>query len=146
MTKDGQDRGSDIGAGADAPPRATVLVVDDHPENLRVLELILEPLDVDVITAGSGEEALRILLEHDVAVIVLDVRMPVMDGFETAQYVKQRERTRHVPIIFLTAMGNDREQALSGYEAGAVDFIEKPVEPLVLCAKVSTFVPPCCGC
>jgi PAS domain S-box-containing protein len=120
-------------------PRATVLVVDDHPENLRVLELILDPLDVDVITAGSGEEALRILLERDVAVIVLDVRMPVMDGYETAQYVKQRERTRHVPIIFLTAMGNDREQALSGYEAGAVDYIEKPVEPVVLCAKVATF-------
>jgi PAS domain S-box-containing protein len=125
-------------AEADAP-RATVLVVDDHPENLRVLELILEPLDVDVITAGSGEEALRILLEQDVAVIVLDVRMPVMDGYETAQYVKQRERTRHVPIIFLTAMGNDREQALSGYQAGAVDYIEKPVEPVVLCAKVATF-------
>jgi PAS domain S-box-containing protein len=122
-----------------APPRPTVLVVDDHPENLRVLELILEPLEVEVITAGSGEEALRVLLEHDVAVIVLDVRMPGMDGFETAGYVKQRERTRNVPIIFLTAMGNDRDQALSGYQAGAVDFIEKPVEPLVLCAKVATF-------
>ncbi|MCW2956848.1 MAG: hypothetical protein JWO69_1717 [Thermoleophilia bacterium] len=127
-----------------APPlasahRSKVLVVDDQPENLRVLQLILEPLEVDVITASSGEEALRVLLEHDVAVIVLDVRMPLMDGFETAQYVKRRERTRHVPIIFLTAMGNDREQALSGYEAGAVDFIEKPVEPLVLCAKVAAF-------
>ena len=119
--------------------RSKVLVVDDQPENLRVLQLILEPLTVDVITASSGDEALRVLLEHDVAVIVLDVRMPTMDGFETAQYVKARERTRHVPIIFLTAMGNDREQALSGYEAGAVDFIEKPVEPLVLCAKVAAF-------
>lgn len=121
------------------PHRSKVLVVDDQPENLRVLQLILEPLPVDVIMASSGEEALRVLLEHDVAVIVLDVRMPIMDGFETAQYVKRRERTKHVPIIFLTAMGNDREQALSGYEAGAVDFIEKPVEPLVLCAKVAAF-------
>ncbi|MCW2971863.1 MAG: two-component regulator, partial [Thermoleophilia bacterium] len=119
--------------------KSKVLVVDDQPENLRVLQLILEPLDVEVIQAGSGEEALRTLLEHEVAVIVLDVRMPVMDGFETAQYVKRRERTKHVPIIFLTALGNDREQALSGYEAGAVDFIEKPVEPLVLCAKVAAF-------
>ncbi|MCW2961426.1 MAG: hypothetical protein JWM90_1813 [Thermoleophilia bacterium] len=121
------------------PHRSKVLVVDDQPENLRVLQLILEPLPVEVIVASSGEEALRVLLEHDVAVIVLDVRMPIMDGFETAQYVKRRERTKHVPIIFLTAMGNDREQALSGYEAGAVDFIEKPVEPLVLCAKVAAF-------
>ncbi|MCW2950408.1 MAG: hypothetical protein JWN41_1421 [Thermoleophilia bacterium] len=119
--------------------RSKVLVVDDQVDNLRVLQLILEPLPVEVVTASSGEEALRVLLEHDIAVIVLDVRMPVMDGFETAQYVKRRERTRHVPIIFLTAMGNDREQALSGYEAGAVDFIEKPVEPLVLCAKVAAF-------
>ncbi|MBC7460097.1 MAG: response regulator [Thermoleophilia bacterium] len=119
--------------------KSKVLVVDDQPENLRVLQLILEPLDVEVIMASSGEEALRTLLAHEVAVIVLDVRMPIMDGFETAQYVKRRERTKHVPIIFLTALGNDREQALSGYEAGAVDFIEKPVEPLVLCAKVAAF-------
>ncbi|MCW2927389.1 MAG: hypothetical protein JWM86_1357, partial [Thermoleophilia bacterium] len=116
-----------------------VLVVDDHPANVRVIELILEELDVRVIPAHSGDEALRILLEQDVAVIVLDVRMPGMDGFETAAFVKQRERTRHVPIIFLTAMANDREQALSGYKAGAVDFIEKPVEPLVLRSKVAAF-------
>lgn len=116
-----------------------MLVVDDHPENVRVLEMILEPLDVDVLTAHSGEEALRVLLTVDVAVIVLDVRMPGMDGFETAAFVKQRERTRHVPIIFLTALANDRDQALSGYQAGAVDYIEKPVEPLVLQSKVAAF-------
>ncbi|MCW2922996.1 MAG: two-component regulator, partial [Thermoleophilia bacterium] len=132
-------RATDLHSVAETAARSTVLVVDDQPNNLQVVELILEPLDVNVITAGSGEEALRILLEHDIAVIVLDVRMPGMDGFETAAYVKRRERTRHVPIIFLTAVGNDREQALSGYQAGAVDFIEKPIEPLVLCAKVATF-------
>ncbi len=126
-------------AHAGAPSRPAVLVVDDHPENVRVLEMILEPLDVDVITAHSGEEALRVLLSVDVAVIVLDVRMPGMDGFETAAFVKKRERTRHVPIIFLTALANDRDQALSGYEAGAVDYIEKPVEPLVLQSKVAAF-------
>ncbi len=123
----------------DATARPAVLVVDDHPENVRVLEMILEPLDVDVRTAHSGEEALRVLLTIDVAVIVLDVRMPGMDGFETAAFVKKRERTRHVPIIFLTALANDRDQALSGYEAGAVDYIEKPVEPLVLQSKVAAF-------
>ena len=123
----------------DPSSRPAVLVVDDHHENVRVLEMILEPLDVSVLTANSGEEALRVLLTEDVAVIVLDVRMPGMSGFETAAFVKQRERTRHVPIIFLTALANDRDQALSGYQAGAVDYIEKPVEPLVLQSKVAAF-------
>ncbi|MEO6867553.1 MAG: response regulator, partial [Gaiellales bacterium] len=124
---------------AEADPRPTVLVVDDEPANVQSIEAILEPLDVQLLTASSGKAALRVLLKQDVAVIVLDVRMPGMDGFETAQLVKQRPRTKHVPIIFLTALANDREQALSGYEAGGIDYMEKPVEPVVLRAKVASF-------
>ncbi len=119
---------------------ANVLLVDDRPENLLALEAILEPLGQTLVCAHSGEDALRQLLRHDVAVILLDVQMPELDGFETAQLIKQRERTRHVPIIFVTAISKDEEQVYRGYSAGAVDYVFKPFNPEVLRSKVSVFI------
>ncbi|WP_203964296.1 response regulator [Actinocatenispora thailandica] len=123
-----------------APRRARVLMVDDRRENLVALEAILQGMPVDPIAVGSGEEALKRLLSEDFAVILLDAQMPGMDGFETAGHIKQRERTRHVPIIFLTAVDRDAHLAFRGYAAGAVDYITKPFDPWVLRAKVSVFV------
>ena len=121
-------------------PRPKVLIVDDRPDNLLVLEAILEPLPCELVRAGSGHEALRRLLHDEVAVILLDVQMPGMDGYETAMAVKGRERTRNVPIIFLTAIDRELDQRLRGYGTGAVDFLAKPLEPEVLLAKVSVFL------
>ena len=117
-----------------------LLLVDDRTENLLALEAVLEPLGHRMIRAGSGEEALRHLLTDDIAVIVLDVQMPGLDGFETAHHIKQRERTRDIPIIFLTAISQDLEHRLRGYGTGAVDYIFKPVEPEILRAKVGVFL------
>ncbi len=117
-----------------------ILAVDDRPENLLALEAILEPLGQKIIRASSGEEALRRLLERDVAVILLDVQMPGMSGFETARLIKARERTRHVPIIFLTAISKDDEYVFEGYSVGAVDYLFKPFQPTVLRSKVAAFV------
>ncbi|MEA2316999.1 MAG: hypothetical protein QOD44_1188 [Solirubrobacteraceae bacterium] len=126
------------GIGA-APDRPSVLLVDDRPENLLALGAVLEPLDVRQVTAGSGEEALRALLAADFAVVLLDVQMPGMDGFETAEYIRGRERSARTPIIFLTAVSTDVSQVLRGYEAGAVDYVLKPFDPLVLRSKVAVF-------
>ena len=123
----------------DARP-AKVLMVDDRPENLLALEAILAGLGHELIRAGSGEEALKRLLVEDVALILLDVQMPGMDGFETAQHIKSRERTRDIPIVFLTAIDGEAHQAFRGYAAGAVDYLSKPFDPWVLRAKVSVFV------
>jgi PAS domain S-box-containing protein len=119
---------------------ANVLLVDDRPENLLALEAILEPLGQTLIYANSGEDALRRLLRYDVAVILLDVQMPELDGFETARLIKQRERTSHVPIIFVTAISKDEEQVFEGYSAGAVDYVFKPFNPDVLRSKVAVFI------
>ena len=119
---------------------AKVLLVDDRPENLLALEAILEPLGETLVYASSGEDALRQLLRHDVAVILLDVQMPDLDGFETAHLIKQRERTRHVPIIFVTAISKEEEQVFRGYSAGAVDYVYKPFNPDVLRSKVAVFI------
>jgi PAS domain S-box-containing protein len=119
---------------------ANVLLVDDRPENLLALEAILEPLEQTLLGANSGEEALRQLLRHDVAVILLDVQMPGLDGFATAELIKQRERTKNVPIIFVTAISKDEEQVFRGYSAGAVDYVFKPFNPDVLRSKVSVFI------
>ena len=123
-----------------AGERARVLLVDDRRENLVALEAILQGLPVDPVTATSGEEALKRLLTDDFALILLDAQMPGMDGFETATHIKQRERTRHVPIIFLTAVDRDAHLAFRGYAAGAVDYIPKPFDPWVLRAKVTVFI------
>jgi CheY-like chemotaxis protein len=120
--------------------RAKVLAVDDRRENLVALQAILEGLPVEVVVVGSGEDALKKLLVDDFAVILLDAHMPGMDGFETAAHIKRRERTRHVPILFLTAVDYDPHLAFRGYQAGAVDYISKPFDPWVLRSKVLVFV------
>jgi CheY-like chemotaxis protein len=120
--------------------RANILLVDDRPENLLALEAILSSLDQTLVRATSGEEALKALLADDFAVILLDVQMPGMDGFETASHIKRRERTRDIPIIFLTAINREPQHAFRGYSAGAVDYLAKPFDPWVLRAKVSVFV------
>ena len=122
------------------PPQVSILMVDDQPENLVALEAVLEPLGHRLVKAGSGREALRRVLTEDFAVILMDVQMPGMDGFETAAHIKRRERSRHIPIVFLTALSKSAEQAFRGYEAGAVDYILKPFDPEVLRSKVAVFV------
>jgi CheY-like chemotaxis protein len=124
---------------AEASP-ARILMVDDRPENLLALDAILHGLGHELVKAGSGEEALKWLLAEDFAVILLDVQMPGMDGFETATHIKQRERTRDIPILFLTAIDGEAHQAFRGYAAGAVDYLPKPFDPWVLRAKVTVFV------
>ena len=119
---------------------AKILMVDDRPENLLALEAILQGLGHELIKATSGEEALKCLLTDDVAVLLLDVQMPGMDGFETAAHVKRREKTRDIPILFLTAIDGEAHQAFRGYAAGAVDYLSKPFDPWVLKAKVGVFV------
>lgn len=120
-------------------PRPRVLIVDDRPGNLLALRAVLEPLDLDLVEADSGEAALRHLLADEFSLIVLDVQMPGLDGFETARLIKGRERTRHVPIIFLTAISGEPGHHLRGYESGAVDYVYKPFDPEILRAKVAVF-------
>ncbi len=120
--------------------RVNVLMVDDQPENLVALEAMLEPLGQNLISARSGRDALRALLTVDAAVVLLDVRMPDMDGFETAELIRSRERTRDTPIIFLTAADRDETLALRGYAVGAVDYLTKPVVPELVRSKVAVFV------
>jgi response regulator RpfG family c-di-GMP phosphodiesterase len=117
-----------------------ILLVDDRPENLLALEAILESLGQRLVRAQSGEAALRRLLEREFAVILLDVQMPGMNGFETAQMIKSRERTKFVPIIFLTAISKDEEYVFKGYSVGAVDYMFKPFQPEILRSKVNVFV------
>lgn len=118
-----------------------ILLVDDLEDNLVALSSLLaaQPVQVDVITARSGTEALEALLAHDVALALIDVHMPGMDGFELAELMRGTERTRHVPIIFVTA-SEETARVFKGYEAGAVDFLFKPVDPRLLRSKVDTFV------
>jgi CheY-like chemotaxis protein len=120
--------------------QAKALLVDDRRDNLLALEAILQGLPVQAVAVESGEAALKQLLTDDFAVILLDAQMPNMDGFETAGHIKRRERTRHVPILFLTAADRDAQLALRGYAVGAVDYLTKPFDPWVLRAKVSVFV------
>src|SRR5436190_3640227 len=120
--------------------RASVLLVDDEPDNLVALTAVLEPLDRELVQASSGEQALKLLLQREFAVILLDVRMPGLDGFETASLIKQRQRTRLIPIIFVTAVSKDTEHVFRGYSEGAVDYLLKPYDPAVLRSKVSVFV------
>jgi PAS domain S-box-containing protein len=126
--------------GAAPEARGRILMVDDRPENLMALEAILEPLGHELVRAASGEEALRQVLLQDFAVILLDVQMPGMNGFETAQLIKSRERSRLTPIIFLTAISKDEAFVYTGYSVGAVDYMSKPFNPDVLRSKVAVFV------
>jgi CheY-like chemotaxis protein len=126
--------------GATAGSGAKVLLVDDRRDNLTALAAMLQGIPVEPVAVTSGEDALKKLLVDDFALILLDAQMPDMDGFETAGHIKRRERTRHVPIIFLTAADRDQQMALRGYAVGAVDYLSKPFDPWVLRAKVSVFV------
>jgi CheY-like chemotaxis protein len=121
-------------------PKARILLVDDRAENLIALEAILSSLNQTLVPVRSGEAALKALLQDEFAVILLDVVMPGMDGFETATHIKRRARTHDIPIIFLTAAGVEPDHAFRGYAAGAVDYIAKPFDPWVLRAKVAVFV------
>ena len=122
------------------PGTAKILLVDDRAANLVALEAILGSLNQSLVRAGSGEDALRALLHDDFALILLDAQMPGMDGFETATRIKARERTKDVPIIFLTANDFDTHLAYRGYATGAADFLAKPFDPWLLRAKVQVFV------
>jgi PAS domain S-box-containing protein len=127
-------------APAPAEERVNILLVDDRAENLLALEAILEPLGERLVRAHSGDEALKCLLTDEFAAILLDVQMPGLNGFETAELIKSRERTRFVPIIFLTAISKDEEYVFRGYSVGAVDYMSKPFQPDVLRSKVAVFV------
>lgn len=120
--------------------KVNILLVDDQPANLVALEAMLEDLGQNLVRAESGREALKRLLSDDFAVILLDVKMPEMDGFETAELIRQRDRSRHTPILFLTAADTTQTQAVRGYAVGAVDYLIKPVVPEFVRSKVAVFV------
>lgn len=120
--------------------KVDILLVDDRPEGLVTIEAVLKDPTFNLVKASSGAEALGHILTHDFALILMDVQMPGMDGFETARLIKQRERSKHVPIIFVTAISKADEFVNSGYEAGAVDYLFKPFDPAILQSKVSVFV------
>lgn len=116
-----------------------VLLVDDRPENLTALAGLLEDMGLDIFTATSGNEALRLSLRHEFAIVLMDVRMPDMDGYETAELMRANPKTRSLPIIFVTAAMQDTEHQFKGYEAGAFDYLLKPIEPPILRSKVRVF-------
>ena len=116
-----------------------VLFVDDHPPNLIALEGVLEPLDLVTVRASSGDEALAHVLRKEFALILMDVQMPGLDGFETATLLKGLARSRNIPIIFITAISQEPHHALRGYSAGAVDYLFKPFDPWALRTKVGVF-------
>jgi signal transduction histidine kinase len=124
----------------DMPSTARILLVDDIPANLVALQAILEPLGQELVLARSGDEALQELLQGDFACILMDVQMPGLDGLETAALIRARERTRHIPILFITALSREAAYVTRGYEQGAVDYLLKPVDPDILRSKVKVFV------
>ena len=132
--------GAGPGEANEADDRVNILLVDDQPANLVALEAMLAGLGQNLIRAESGREALKWLLSNDCAVILLDVKMPDMDGFETATLIRERDRSRHTPIIFLTAADKSHTQAVRGYSVGAVDYLVKPVVPEFVRSKVAVFV------
>ncbi|GAA3682442.1 response regulator [Streptomyces iranensis] len=120
--------------------KAGILIVDDMEENLIALEAVLGPLDQQLVRARSGEEALKAMLRQDFAVVLLDVLMPGMDGFETAANIKRLDQTKDVPIILLTGTDADSDYAYRGYAVGAADFLTKPFDPWLLRTKVNVFL------
>ena len=131
--------GSHIRCTVTRPP-ATILIVDDRESNLFALKALLEPLQLRLILASSGREALKFLLKDDCALILLDVQMPDLDGFETATLIRSRERTRYTPIIFVTAVHREESHIIKGYTHGAVDYLVKPLDATLLLAKVRVFI------
>jgi CheY-like chemotaxis protein len=122
-----------------APGAIKILLVDDKPANLLALEAALASPEYELVKAQSGAEALRFLLKNDCALILLDVNMPGMDGYETARLVRQNERTRAIPIVFVTALSEDETRVVAGYQSGAIDYLRTPVQPEVLRSKVAGF-------
>jgi signal transduction histidine kinase len=119
---------------------AKLLIVDDLPENLLALDALIRNEDIEVFKASSGEDALELLLRHEFALAILDVQMPGMDGFQLAEMMRGAERTRHIPIVFVSAAGRELNYAFKGYESGAVDFLYKPLDPMAVRSKVNVFV------
>ena len=117
-----------------------ILIVDDRTENLLVLESLLEKIECNIIKATSGNEALSLMLYYEFALVLLDVQMPDMDGFETAEYIRMNSKTRYVPIIFVTAISKEQKCIFKGYEIGAVVYLFKPIEPIMLQSKVKVFL------
>jgi two-component system sensor histidine kinase/response regulator len=120
--------------------RTNILIVDDRPENLLALESLLENPSLNIMKANSGNEALGLVLQHDFALVLLDVQMPEMDGFETAELMRSSQKTKHIPIIFVTAISKEQQHIFKGYEAGAVDYLFKPLDPHILQSKVNIFL------
>jgi response regulator RpfG family c-di-GMP phosphodiesterase len=117
-----------------------ILMVDDRPENLIALEAVLEGDDRELIKATSGEEALKLLIKHDFSLILLDVQMPGMDGFEVAELARANKKIQRVPIIFVTAISKEDYYKFRGYEVGAVDYLTKPIDPMIIQSKVTFFL------
>ncbi len=117
-----------------------ILIVDDKPANLLALRKILAKPGLNIIEASSGNDALAMLLEHDFALILLDVQMPDMDGFETAEIMRGNEETKNIPIIFVTAISKEQKYVFEGYDKGAVDYLFKPLDPDILKSKVNIFL------
>ncbi|MCF8387835.1 MAG: response regulator, partial [Bacteroidales bacterium] len=124
----------------DQEPKFNILIVDDRKENLITLEGILESPELNIIKATSGNEALGKLLEHEVAMVLMDVQMPEMDGFETVEIMRQNERTRDIPVIFVTAISKQREHVFKGYKTGAVDYLYKPLDLEILQSKIQAYI------
>jgi two-component system, sporulation sensor kinase E len=120
--------------------KVNILMVDDHPENLLALEAVLTSPNYNLISANSGKEALKCMLQYDFAVILLDVQMPGLNGFDTAKLIKAREKTKNIPIIFITAISQDMDHVHQGYSVGAIDYIFKPFQPETLKKKIEQFV------
>jgi two-component system NtrC family sensor kinase len=134
---------AELGPTPSAVAGPAVLVVDDVEANLKSMRAVLEGMRCDVVVASSGNDALRELLHREFALMLLDVQMPEMDGYEVARYVKENPYTREVPIVFLTAMNEDFDSVLRGYDSGAVDFLFKPINPAILRGKVRVFLELC---
>ena len=130
---DANDSGLDI-------PTQRVLIVDDTPENLVALQVVLEDIPCELVLANSGQEALTIMLKQEVSLVLLDVQMPEMDGFEVAEIMRSNKRTLNLPIIFVTANSRDDRNMRRGYQSGAVDYLFKPIDPTMLCSKVNFFL------
>jgi PAS domain S-box-containing protein len=124
----------------DSNPRINILIVDDRPENLFALEKVLKPLNLNIIRANSGNEALAKMLDYNFTLVLLDVQMPEMDGFETAELMRSLDETKHVPIIFVTAINKDQKHVFKGYEKGAIDYIFKPYDADILRSKVNVLI------
>ncbi len=120
--------------------KVNILLVDDIPANLMALGVLLKNLDVNIVKATSGNEALSLMIENDFALALLDVQMPGMSGFETAEIMRESEETKNIPIIFVTAISSEQKHIFKGYDTGAVDYLFKPLDPDILKSKVKVFI------